>query len=167
MSDIITQTGSYFLYNSQLTINAIFDYSDLVVKCTENFLNLVNCSKEIQRKIITAVEELFSNVSKYAFYDNNGMITIHYSYDKTAGNVMIQFFDQGIPFNPLEALDPDVTEKLSNRKIGGLGIYITKTLMDKLSYKYENNTNIVTIIKKIEETQLSINGITSNEKQHE
>lgn len=146
---MLTYNENYFVYNTQLVINALFDYSDTVVQCTETFLNAINCPKDTQRKIITVVEELFGNVSKYAFDDQNGVITIHCSYDQRKGSVTIEFHDQGAPFNPLESSEPDITEKLSTRKIGGLGIFIAKSLMDKMLYCYENNTNIVTIVKKI------------------
>ena len=45
--------------------------------------------------------------------------------------------------------DPDITLSAEEREIGGLGIFITKKTMDSLTYTYENNENILTMIKKI------------------
>ena len=57
--------------------------------------------------------------------------------------------DGGIPFNPLEKPDPDVTLSAEERKIGGLGIYMMKKTMDEVSYAYEKGENILTMVKKI------------------
>ena len=63
--------------------------------------------------------------------------------------IMESMIDGGIPFNPLEKADPDITLSAEERKIGGLGIFITKKTMDNVTYVYENNKNILTMIKKI------------------
>ena len=54
--------------------------------------------------------------------------------------------------NPLEKDDPDINLSLEERKEGGLGIYIVKQLMDKVSYRYSDlGENILTIEKKVGE----------------
>ena len=57
--------------------------------------------------------------------------------------------DRGTPFDPLKKPDPDITLSAKERDIGGLGIFITKKTMDKLTYAYESGENILTMIKKI------------------
>jgi anti-sigma regulatory factor (Ser/Thr protein kinase) len=57
--------------------------------------------------------------------------------------------DKGIPFNPLNEPEPDITLPAKKRKIGGLGIFIAKKTMDCLTYAYENGENVLTMIKKI------------------
>ena len=57
--------------------------------------------------------------------------------------------DEGVPFNPLERDEPDITLSAADRDIGGLGIFITKKTMDTVSYKYENGKNILTMTKKL------------------
>ena len=57
--------------------------------------------------------------------------------------------DSGIPFNPLDNPDPDITLSAQERDIGGLGIFITKKTMDKVSYAYENGQNVLTMVKNI------------------
>ena len=60
---------------------------------------------------------------------------------------MVTFRDYGIPYDPLAKEDPDVTLSAEERKIGGLGIYLVKTTMDKTAYRYEDGQNIFTITK--------------------
>ena len=57
--------------------------------------------------------------------------------------------DQGIPFDPLQKPDPDITLSIEERQVGGLGIFIVKKTMDTVRYAYEDGKNILTMIKKI------------------
>ena len=64
--------------------------------------------------------------------------------------VVITFIDSGKPFNPLANEDPDITQTADERKIGGLGIFMVKKSMDKVSYEYKDGHNVLTIEKKLE-----------------
>ena len=61
--------------------------------------------------------------------------------------VVMTFMDSGIPYNPLEKEEPDTTLSAEEREIGGLGIFIVKKTMDEISYRYENEKNILTVKK--------------------
>jgi anti-sigma regulatory factor (Ser/Thr protein kinase) len=54
-----------------------------------------------------------------------------------------------VPFNPLEREMPDTTIPLKERRIGGLGIFITIKKMDDVKYEYVNNENVLTIKKNL------------------
>ena len=58
--------------------------------------------------------------------------------------------DAGVPFNPLERPDPDVTLSAEDREIGGLGIFLCKQLMDHIEYKYEDGCNVLIMRKKVD-----------------
>ena len=61
----------------------------------------------------------------------------------------IIFTDRGIPFDPLQRSEPDVTLKAEEREIGGLGILMVKKSMDEVLYSYEDGQNILTLKKRI------------------
>ena len=61
--------------------------------------------------------------------------------------VIISFTDNGKPYNPLAKEDPNLKLSLSERDRGGLGIFMTKKFMDKVSYEYKDGMNILTIEK--------------------
>ena len=63
--------------------------------------------------------------------------------------VTITFIDRGVPYDPLAKEDPDVTLSAQERKIGGLGIFMTKKAMDDVSYEYKDGQNILTLIKNL------------------
>ena len=54
-----------------------------------------------------------------------------------------------MPYDPLAKDDPDVTLSAEDRQIGGLGIFLTKKLMDDMSYEYKDGKNILTLRKNV------------------
>ena len=99
-------------------------------------------------KIRLAVEEIVVNIVGYAYKNNNQDGYIKYEVKENNNTITITLCDGGIPFNPLAQKDPDVTLPVGERNIGGLGIYLAKKLMDEVTYKYENEENVLTIKKK-------------------
>ena len=63
--------------------------------------------------------------------------------------IVLVFIDQGIPYNPLDNKDPDITLNLEEREIGGLGIYMVKKIMDEVSYEYMDGQNILRMRKSL------------------
>jgi len=107
-----------------------------------------DCSMKAQMQIDVAVDEIFSNIARYAYAPNTGDATVRIDFDDTP-SAIITFIDNGVPYNPLEKSDPDVTLDAEEREIGGLGIFIVKKTMDKVDYLFENGQNIFTIVKNI------------------
>jgi len=64
------------------------------------------------------------------------------------GSVEMILQDEGKPFNPLMAPEPDVNAAAQKRKIGGLGIHFVRKTMDELIYERKNGKNILHIRKK-------------------
>ncbi len=104
---------------------------------------------EIENKVELAVEEIFVNVAHYAYGENTGTVTITSSLETEPKRLCVEFCDQGIPFDPLAKPDPDITLSAEDRKIGGLGIFLTKKIMDKVEYRYENGSNILYFEKNL------------------
>lgn len=119
-----------------------------VLAMFENNLSECNCNAKDIIAICVAIEEIFINVCHYAYSDSIGICNIKLSIDKSSRLMNIEISDSGKKFNPLLRDDPDITLSAEERKIGGLGIFIVKKTMDEVSYKYENNKNIL-MLKKI------------------
>jgi len=56
--------------------------------------------------------------------------------------------DSAPAFDPLSLPDPELDGDIEDRKIGGLGIYLVRQVMDTISYRYENGKNILTLEKR-------------------
>ena len=57
--------------------------------------------------------------------------------------------DRGIPFNPLQRAEPDITAQVDERKVGGLGIMIARKSMDDIFYVHRDGQNVLKIQKRI------------------
>ena len=99
--------------------------------------------------ICIAVEEIFVNIASYAYGEGTGEASLAFGFDEKKRLMTLVVTDEGVPFNPLEREEPDITLSASERDIGGLGIFITRKTMDTVSYANENGKNILTMTKKI------------------
>ncbi len=120
-----------------------------VIAFTEECLESFDCPMKSSMAICVAVEEIFVNVASYAYADGNGSASLAFGFDENERLMTLVVSDEGVPFNPLERAEPDITLSAAEREIGGLGIFITKKTMDTISYSYEDGRNILTMTKKI------------------
>ena len=63
--------------------------------------------------------------------------------------MVLTFTDDGIPYDPLQAAEPDVSLGADERPIGGLGIFLVRKTMDEVRYAYRDGQNVLSIRKKI------------------
>ena len=104
----------------------------------------------LQFKLRLSIEEAVENVVRYAYDGGIGWLEVGTSLDEDSLVLTIELRDAGIPFNPLEKEDPDVTLSADERKIGGLGIFLCKKMMDSIEYRYEDGNNVLTMTKKVQ-----------------
>ncbi|MBP5495805.1 MAG: ATP-binding protein [Bacteroidales bacterium] len=104
----------------------------------------------LQFKLRLSIEEAVENVVRYAYDGGIGWLEAGTSLDEDSLVLTIELRDAGIPFNPLEKEDPDVTLSVGERKIGGLGIFLCKKMMDSIEYRYEDGNNVLTMTKKVQ-----------------
>ncbi len=100
-------------------------------------------NKELTEKLELISEEIYTNIFSYAYPENNGDAEV--TLTKENNVLTLVFKDNGIPYNPLERPDPDVTLPPESREQGGLGIFIVKSSVDEISYEYQDNSNILTM----------------------
>ena len=104
---------------------------------------------ELRFKLRLSVEEAVENVVRYAYDGGIGWLEVGTDLDHDSLVLTIELRDAGVPFNPLEKPDPDITLSAQDRDIGGLGIFLCKKMMDNISYRYQDGNNILTMKKKI------------------
>lgn len=136
--------------NEEITVTAEIPNVEPVTEFVDAILERVECPMKSVMQINIAIDELFSNIAKYAYGEEKGEATVRVSVLTNPARVSISFIDSGTPYNPLENDDPDVTLSAEQREIGGLGLYVVKKSMDKVYYKYENGKNVLTIEKNLE-----------------
>ena len=89
------------------------------------------------------------NVASYAYEDEQGSIVIEYELVLSPSKeISLTIIDSGKEFDPLAKEDPNIVTLYEEKKIGGLGIYLTKQIMDEVSYERKDGKNIL-FLKKI------------------
>jgi len=91
-------------------------------------------AEEDVSKIALAVDEACTNIIKHAYkFDPTKSITVIVGSRNGAFEILIQ--DTGKEFDPAMIQTPDMKEYLAHYRRGGLGVYLMKSLMDKVEYK--------------------------------
>ena len=132
-----------------LDIEAISDNLPAVVEFVNAKLDAADCSPKARMQIELAVEEIFVNIANYAYAPEIGRATVRVSVSDDPLTVTITFIDRGVPYDPLKRSDPDVTLSAEEREIGGLGIFMTKKVMDEVAYEYKDGQNVLTLKKRL------------------
>ena len=118
-----------------------------VIAFMNAFLEAHDCPMKVQMQLELVVEEVFVNIAHYAYPDSAGMARLQLS--ARDGVLTLVFSDNGVPYDPLQKADPDVTLSADERQIGGLGIFLVKKNTDSVGYRYENGQNVLTLTKKL------------------
>ena len=131
------------------TFPARVDMLSDILGFVDQTLENCECPMKIQTAVCVAIEEVFVNVAHYAYGEGEGDLTLGIGFDPQSRTLTFRMTDRGVPFDPLQKPDPDITLSAEDREIGGLGIFIAKKTMDSIAYVYENGENVLTMIKKI------------------
>ncbi len=124
----------------------LYKVLDFISSC----LSSSSPSKEFVSQLQLVVEEVFVNIANYAYQPpGSGDVKITCAVEKDMMKVALTFEDSGRAFDPLQKPDPDTTEPLDDRKVGGLGIFLVKNHVDGISYRREDGKNILTIEKSM------------------
>ncbi len=132
----------------ELKIDAKVENLNQVLACMDAELEAVDCPMKTQIALDIAVEEIFVNIAHYA-YGAEGAGGAVLQFEISPEEAMITFIDEGTAYDPLAKEDPDITLSAEERPIGGLGIFMVKKSMDDVTYRREDDKNILTIRKKL------------------
>jgi serine/threonine-protein kinase RsbW len=101
---------------------------------------------QMANKIQIACEEALVNVINYAYPDKQGELEL-VCVNGTDG-LTITISDSGIPFDPLSLPEPDIHAPMEQRRVGGLGVFMMRKIMNSVTYRREGERNILTLVKK-------------------
>ncbi|MBQ3999148.1 MAG: ATP-binding protein [Paludibacteraceae bacterium] len=110
------------------------------------WIEMIGLPQELNMPINLALEEAVSNVMLYAYPGKSGQVLVEC--DKS-DKLVFTITDSGVPFDPTQQEDPDVTQSAEDRPIGGLGIFLVRQIMDDIRYERKDNKNILTLTKKL------------------
>ena len=131
----------------KITIEATTDNLQQVIDFATELLETRDCPMKVVMQMELVIEEIFVNVSSYAYRPDSGDVTICIDFAENPSAVEVTFIDSGRPYNPLEKDDPDTTLGIDEREIGGLGIFLVKKNVDDIAYENADGKNILRIKK--------------------
>ncbi|MBQ0123746.1 MAG: ATP-binding protein [Bacteroidales bacterium] len=111
-----------------------------VMSCEE----ILSLPDDLQFKVRLCTEEVEENILCYS-----GSTWVEVGVDKGESYLTLEFRDGGVEFDPLAKEDPDINTSIEERKVGGLGIFLCKQMMDYLEYRFEDGCNLFIMKKKI------------------
>ena len=138
-------------------MNKIFEKELLVKSTTDNLAairdfvksaaNQSGFSEDSTGKIILAVDEACTNIIKHAYkYSPEGNILIKIKFNDPKFSISIT--DDGSHFDPNKVPEPDLREYYKQKRVGGLGMFLIKKLMDEVNYStLGGNKNQVILVK--------------------
>jgi serine/threonine-protein kinase RsbW len=127
--------------------NDLAELDRLCQNC-ESIGESIGMSKKMIFEMNLALDELFTNIISYGYKDDKEHI-IKVNINAENNELLMRIEDDGIPFDPVMAEEPDLECRIEECKIGGLGIHLIKKLMDEVRYERVNDVNILYLKKKI------------------
>jgi sigma-B regulation protein RsbU (phosphoserine phosphatase) len=121
-----------------------------LTRIADDFGQRHRLNAESSHNVKVALDEILTNIISYAYADaREHSIVTRFSLEQ--GKLTIEVEDDGRPFNPLYAPEPDTTQLLEERPMGGLGIHLVRKLMDEVEYRTQNDRNILIMKLKVRE----------------
>jgi len=107
-------------------------------------------SMELQMNLNLVMEEMVTNVIFYA-YPQGEVADIELLAKSDGKELTFVLSDQGKEFDPTAKEDADLDVNPADRELGGMGIFIVKNIMNKVTYQRLEGKNLLTMTKGIED----------------
>ena len=135
--------------NGLLQFSVVNDLREIALAADkiEEFCSVNGIPPATAYAVNLSVDELLTNTISYGYEDSEEHridLMIRLDGDLLA----LEISDDGVEFEPDSAEDPDTDASIEDRPVGGLGIFLTRQMMDSFDYRRDEGRNIVTLTKK-------------------
>jgi anti-sigma regulatory factor (Ser/Thr protein kinase) len=146
---LLEKTDSLVFSANELELEASAENLGAVQTFVDERLQAADCPPNIRLQVSVAVEEIFVNIANYAYKPGAGSAVVRVEVAEDPVSVSITFLDHGVPYDPLTGKDPDLKRAGEGGDMHGLGVFMTKKLMDGIAYEYKNGQNKLTLKKNL------------------
>jgi len=131
---------------SKIKLPARIENLNKLMRFVSDFAKETGFSQKRIREIELATEEALVNIFSYAYPDeNSGDVEVRCRMADDTG-MIIEISDTGKPFDILSSSEPDLISNISERKIGGLGVYLIRKMVDEVRYRRDKGMNILSLL---------------------
>ena len=135
--------------SGQLKLKVETDPSELerISAAVEDIGLRENWSAPFVFRVNLVLEELGLNIMNYGHEEGLHEFDITLTSDEDV--LTIEITDDGRPFDPLsDAPEPDLDASVDDRRVGGLGLHLVRTMVDEMSYRREQDKNHLTLVTR-------------------
>ena len=132
---------------TKTTFPARFEYLDEIRDLVAQTAHEGGFTEKVIYSLQLAADEAASNIIEHA-YEGVSDATLDISCAMQGDMIVIIMYDTGKSFEISKVKQPNIKADLSDRQIGGLGIYLMRKLMDKVSYESNSTGNMLTMTKR-------------------
>lgn len=116
---------------------ALAAVSDFLDSCVEDYGIPLRAGYTLK----VVADEIMSNIVYYS-----GAKSAEILLQNDADKVTLGFMDDGVPYNPMEAEEPDLTTGAEERSLGGLGLLMVKKMAEQIQYEYADRKNQLKVV---------------------
>lgn len=133
----------------KLTFRNSAEEAPRMARRVEHFLHEKNVNEGIVNKTLLCVDELITNIIGHAYTDEDEhAVLLECIVAPTF--LQLELRDDGVPFDPTTQTRAVTEGSIEDRSVGGLGIHLVMSLMDKVEYEREGDYNVLKAIKFFE-----------------
>ena len=118
-----------------------------LAEAVDEFCTAHGAADDARHDLHVALDEIVNNVVRHAA-PRHPAIDVRLAVVET--NVEVTVVDDGEAFDLREAPVPDVTLPIEERRVGGLGIFLVRQLMDAVEYRREGGQNVLTLRRRLQ-----------------
>lgn len=131
------------------TFPARFEFLDEIRELVADVARGGGFSDKAIYSLQLAADEAASNIIEHA-YEGVSDAVLDLTCDMRGDEILISMRDTGRAFNIKSVKEPNLKADLSERQIGGLGVYLMRKLMDTVNYESSKSGNLLTMTKRRE-----------------
>lgn len=113
----------------------------------EGFMHAQQMPAMIVPSVLLGLEETLVNIVTHGYGDREPHM-IMLTARLTDNELRVEITDDGVPFDPTAVPPPDLSQPAEQRPIGGLGVWLTRQMMDEVSYRRETGKNRLMLVKR-------------------
>ena len=135
--------------SNEIILDASLENISKLTDFVNKKIDKYNCSKKTKSEINIVIDEIFGNIVKHGYKNKQGKLCVKTEILDNPLTLVMIFEDEAFLYNPTLNKEVNVKTNIDDKKYGGLGVHITKKIIDSMEYENKDGKNILKIKKKL------------------